>query len=342
RTRQETKAYLPLAAAQVTAAGFPITASTGQASTIDGINYQYFSHPRTAIGRRYDGFFPSGGLKYSFTRNLQIIAAYSYTVSRPSYADLSGAYSISDVTNTITAPNPKLAPEYSNNYSVRTTYYFEPVGSFGIGAFQNDFKNYIQKSTVPGGQGAAAALGYTDPLYDPYAVTTSVNLPGTIQYRGATLEYSQALSFLPSPFNGFDVFANYTRTYTTIKLPDPSGLHSATPYNFGWLPGISPNVVNYGVNYHYSRFTVGVRARWTDKTPYSGTYNSYQKQNTKVDFEASYQITKNLSLYFSMRNVFNVRDYIYANNEPQQIQAAGARGIEYYGSSMYAGIKGKF
>ena len=337
RTRDEIKDLNPLSSSQVQAAGFPVT-SAGVASTIPGIQYQYFSRPRAARSANYNKIFPSASLKYEFTPHLQGLLGYSYTVTRPSYGDLSGAYTVDDTNMTIKLPNTYLKPEYANNYSARLTYYFEPVGDFGIGVFQNDFKNYQQQVTS---LGTASQFGFTDPIYDSYEVTTKQNIPGTVEYRGLTLEYTESLSFLPRPFNGFNVFANYTRLYYLVKLPDPSGLHSATPYNYGWLPGISPNTINYGISYHYNRITVGFKAQWTDRMGYTGTYNEWQKPRTKVDIDASYRLTANLTVFFYARNIFNVPDYDYVGTDSRHITSNG-RGIEYYGAYLYSGIKGSF
>jgi hypothetical protein len=155
-----------------------------------------------------------------------------------------------------------------------------------------------------------------------------------------TFEYSQALSFLPRPFNGFNVFTNYTRTYTMMKLPTEADYHAATPYNFAWLPGIAPNVINYGINYSYRRITLGVKARWTDRTGTTSTYNTWMAANTKVDLNTSFRITERMSLYLNARNVFNTPDHTFVGNNPQQI--CGGRSYEYYGAYWYAGIKGRF
>jgi len=338
RTRDEFKDFDPLGSAAVVAAGFPVTAATGVASTVPGMVYQYMSRPRVARSTNYSKVYPSGSVKYEISRNLQLLAGYSYTVTRPAYGDLTGAYSENDTTQEISGPNPKLKPQYANNYSARLSYYFEPVGSLGVGVFENDFKNFVQSSRQ---SGVAADFGFTDPIYANYTIIAKNNIPGQVVYRGATVEYFQGLSFLPKPFNTLTVFANYTRTYTKLELPNPALLNAATPYNFGWLPGISPNVINYGVSFRFKNLSTNLKAKWTDKTPYTSTYNTFQKQNTRVDVDLTYRLTDKVSLFLYSKNIFNVPDYNYANNNPQQI-ASNGRGIEYYGAYFYSGVKGRF
>jgi iron complex outermembrane receptor protein len=337
RTRDEKKDFDPLTSAQVAAAGFAI-GTNGQATTIPGMQYQYFTKPRAARSSSYGEFFPSGSLKYKVRPNLEVLAGYSYSITRPAYGDLSGTYSEDDTKAEISAPNPNLKPQFADNYSARVMYYFEPVGSFGVGVFENDFKNFVQNTRIPGG---AADAGFTDPFYASYTLVQKDNIDGKVRYRGATIEYSQALSFLPEPFKGLNVFANYTRTYTKVLPPDESLLHvSGNAYNFGWLPGIAPHVVNYGVSYKYKRASLGVRARWTADMPTTTTFNTYMQQNTKVDVSASFDVTPRLNLYVSTRNIFNVPDHTYIGTERQRI--GGGRSIEYYGTYVYVGVKGRF
>ncbi|HVU18245.1 MAG TPA: TonB-dependent receptor [Candidatus Didemnitutus sp.] len=352
RTREETKNFVQLPSSQVQAAGYPISTATGLATTIPGLQYQYLSQARATTSSFYNGLFPSASLKYSFTPKLIGLLGYSYTVTRPSYNDLAGVSTEDDTTSTIGLPNPLLKPEYANNYSARLTYYFEPVGTFGMGLFQNDFRNFITSQTLTGDAGAlalASALGYTGPQYADYAITTKINLPGSTVFRGATVEYSQALSMLPKPFDGLNVFANYTRLYAEVKVPNPAvNLHNPGPYNFGWVPGIAPNVVNYGFSWKIGRLTIGPNFRWTDRMSISSTYDSWRTQNTKIDLNASLRLTDHLSLYFYARNLFNVPDHDYTyfynskvNSTPMLLSSQG-QGIEYYGAYFYAGIKGEW
>ena len=332
RSMDEVKNFQSLPTSQVVAAGYPVT-TAGIASTIPGIQYQYFTLPRAATATRNGNYYPSASAKYSFTPNLLALFGYSYTVTRPSYNDIAGVTTIDDENQTINLPNTSLKPKTANNYSARLTYYFEPVGSLGLSGFENVFSNYSQTQTLPD---AAPQFGFTDPQYASYSVITKVNLPADVIYRGMTLEWSQGM---PRPLDHFHLFANFTRVYAEVTGVSKTVLEAATPYNYGWLPGVTPFVVNYGATYHFRRITLGASARWDDKEPYSGTYNVWQKQRTKVDAHASFALDDHLSLIFQGRNIFDVPDYDYLGT-PTHIFAG--RGIEYYGAYFYSGLKGTF
>ena len=99
-------------------------------------------------------------------------------------------------------------------------------------------------------------------------------------------------------------------------------------------------MINGGINYHYRRFAGGVRARWTADTGTTSTFNTWLQQTTKYDVNASYKLSDKVSLTFSARNITNVPDHTYVGTNRQQI--GGGRAIEYYGSYIYAGIRGRF
>lgn len=348
RTRDETKDFNSLPASQVIAAGYTVNTTSAAvsgipsqvANTIPGIQYQFFSAPRSAHSNHYDKIFPSGGVKFDLLTNLQLLLGYSYTVTRPAFGDLSGTYTENETTQEINAPNPLLKPQYSDNYSVRLMWYPSPREAtyYGVSVFENDIKNFTQTSRIPG---AASDYGFTDPIYDTYTVVTKTSLAGKVIYRGATVEFNQSLSFLPKPFDGLNLFANYTRTYTLMRVPDPTQLHvSGSPYNFGWIPGVAPHVINVGASFKYKRATVGVKAHWTADMPTTSTYNTWMQQNTKYDVNFNYRLNRTVELYFYSRNVTNVPDHTYVGTNRQRI--GGGRAFEYYGAYLYAGVKATF
>ncbi|MFM8336284.1 MAG: TonB-dependent receptor domain-containing protein, partial [Opitutaceae bacterium] len=128
RTGTDSLEFDPRTPAEVRTAGFPVTASTGVAATIPGVQFQYFSQPRVHRTGDYDNLFPSASLKHRLGRNLDFQIGYSSTIRRPTFRDIAGVWSIDDAGQSITAPNPRLKPERSRNLATRLAWYFEPVG----------------------------------------------------------------------------------------------------------------------------------------------------------------------------------------------------------------------
>jgi iron complex outermembrane recepter protein len=356
RTRDATKDFDAYTSAEIRAAGYtpnpppPPTGSpnppgfvtglpTGLANTIPGLAYQFQSRPLVERERDYAKIFPSAGLKYFITPNTQFLASYSYTITRPAYGDLAGTFTENDTALEINAPNPNLKPQYSNNYSLRLSQYFDKtVGALSVSVFENDVKSFIQTNRL---LGAAADFGYDDPQYSTWTVVTKTNSGGKLVYRGATAEYSQNLTFLPKPFNGIGVFANYTRLYTQLKVSDPSALTApGNPFNNGWVAGITPHKIAAGFTFKWRRFNSRVNAIWNADSTTTSTQNTYLQQNIKYDVSASYALTNRITAYFTSRNITNVPDITYIS--PNRQRFGGGRTYEYYGAYLYAGIRATF
>jgi iron complex outermembrane receptor protein len=116
-TKTDALEYNPRSAAEVRAAGFAET--SGRATTIPGLQYQYLSRPKIHREGGYDNWFPSASLKYKFSRNFDFHLGYSSTIRRPTIRDLAGVWSIDDDNLRVNAPNPRLQPETSDNFAAR-------------------------------------------------------------------------------------------------------------------------------------------------------------------------------------------------------------------------------
>ncbi len=256
----------------------------GRATTIPGLQYQYFSQPKIHRTGNYANFFPSGSAKFLLTDSLNLHLGYSSTIKRPTYRDLAGVWSINDTAQTVTAPNPGLKPETSQNYAARLAYYFEPVGQLSVSLFQNQVKDlHVSKTISP------QDFGYNgDDDLSSYRFVTTGNNTSRVQIRGMEIEYSQALSFLPGVFKRLNVRAAYTRNYAEIITVN-----------------LAPHQVSGGLSYSLGRFSTNVNATWSDDFPLSSTGLSYRRHRTNLDAGAGWRLTKNLSLSANVRNLLN-------------------------------------
>ncbi|WP_414664013.1 TonB-dependent receptor [Horticoccus sp. 23ND18S-11] len=303
-------------AADVRAAGFAVTAANGRATTIPGLTYQYMSRPKITRESSYDHLFPTASAKYAFAENLQAHFGYSSTISRPAIGNLGGVWVFNETAQTVNVPNPTLRPERSKNFSGRMAYYFEPVGSAAITAFQNDITDSVITDEFD-----AAYFGYgDDPTYASYRFVSVGNRPGTTRVRGFTLEYNQALSFLPGALKGLNVSASYTRTYA-------SALKAA----------MVPHMAGGTLSYRFRRLAFGASGKWTDATPMTSTgVITYRKARTMIDLNGSYQLSNRLGAFFQVRNLYNIPEYRY------QVDPSYILSHVLVGTFYTFGIKGVF
>lgn len=317
RTVTESKEVDALPAAAVRAAGFAVD-NTGRATTIPGMNYQFFTQPRAVRRGEYDHFHPSVSVKYNLLRNVIAQAGYSYTISRPPLTAISGAWTINETTQVITAPNPALLPELSDNYMARVAWYFEPVGSLSLTVSQNEISNFRQTRRVP-----ASEAGFVDdPEYADYEFSAPFNVAGLRRFRSMELAYSQALSFLPGALRGLNVNTSYTRTYANERRP-----------------GTSPHRVTGSLGYSYGRYTFRFGAVWTDDTPWTATETRWRRHGITSDFSGAVRLTKRISFFFQGRRIFNDSLRIFEGIDSPYDRPA-LQTYENYGSNWIFGFKG--
>lgn len=275
----------PLSAAEMKAAGYAVSATTGMATTVDGIKYQYESRPRIGRDGRYDYFFPSASAKFSIFRNTDLQFGYSRTIRRPDVSVLAGVWTVNETTQTVTAPNPGLTPEMSNNISVRLAQYFEPVGLVAINFFQNKLKGAFQTQEM-----TAAEFGYTGTEYADYLFRTTTTVgDGTIDIHGVEVEFNYSLDrLLPKPFKGLTLRGSYTYT----KPNEPIAL---TP----------ENTVTAALAYKTGPLRLYLNSVWTDDRPGTISSGTYDRARLDMNLSGSYAIKRGWQAFFAVRNLLN-------------------------------------
>ena len=104
--------------------------------------------------------------------------------------------------NTASSGNTHLKPTSATNYDFTTEYYTSYGGAIIASVFYKDVKDLILRKVVTDG----TVAGQGNVLFD---VTTYINAPTGHSY-GAELGTNQPFTFLPAPWDGFGLEANYT------------------------------------------------------------------------------------------------------------------------------------
>jgi len=103
---------------------------------------------------------------------------------------------------TASSQNPRLKPITADQFDISLEYYFADVGSFSIDVFHKQFNDYIQ-------------FGPSDETFTNNGVTRTVSVSQPYNGEGAKLQgfemaYQTYFDFLPAPFDGLGLQANYT------------------------------------------------------------------------------------------------------------------------------------
>lgn len=315
-TKGDALEFDPRTPAEVRAAGYTVTA--GRATTIPGLQYQYFSQPKLHRKGGFDNFFPSSSIKYKISDRLDAHLGYSRTIRRPTFRDVAGVWDVNDTTLRVNAPNPNLTPEISDNLSARVAYYFEPVGTLAANFFQNTVNGlFISSEMTP------AEYGYTGDLdLTGYTIVSTVSGANRTKIRGMEFEYSQSLSFLPRPFKGFNVRASYTQNQAEVLLPL-----------------LSERSAKAGLSYASRGFNLYGNLSWSDNIPTNAAGTTYRRHRTVVDAGGGYRISDRVNLFFALRNVFDVP---LLNMQKTGSVPAVVTGYQVMGTGISLGVRGTF
>ena len=272
---------------------------------------------------------------YNFNKNFKARLSYHSAITRADIANLvPGISAIDETLQTMTASNPALKAEKSDNYSAGIEYYFEPLGMFTASVFQSEVKN--RQATYTEKLGADGYLG--DKTYAYYTMNWRENLGNAIKYTGIEFDYSQQLSFLPGVLKNIGVSANYTN----VKYDDwafytgsPEAMANASlSYSWrGFYARINGNWLGKILNTPGRTYTLATNS-WAPAAPFA---TEYQADRLQCDLNFEYRLKPRVTLYVAIRNVFNEPSvYTYRDNKDDFMR------ILYTGAVWMCGVKGTF
>lgn len=287
-------------------------------------------NPTSRVFRSKKGYrsaFPSLHFRYAYNQNFLVRASYSTSMARPSIGQLTATTTVDYGTLSITQGNAGLKPQYSDNYDISLEYYLPPAGVLSLGAFHKEISDYILNTTTIVGSGAGNGF---DGNFAGYQLNTTTNAGGA-KVTGAEFNYVQSLPFLPMPWRGFSISANYTK------------LKSEGTYGSGVtvLRNYVPWTANLALSYTWKRFEVRVAGRM--QAPYLLNFNAdplarqYSDRGKTVDVNLQYVFRPWLKVYADVTNVFNYAPDVYTANVRSRVIIS-----EAFGTNLNLGISGRF
>jgi TonB-dependent receptor len=325
---------------------------------------------------------PSMNIQFLPTPELHLRLAASEGLNRPSFQQLNpqgslgptfyNAYSPTWITSVRGDPN--LKPETALQLDASAEYYFRKGGEVHLAAFYKKLSNYIGTEgvatsyllTTPTvlvpGNGVAAGdpnAPQTPPSVTPCPTPTVVgsacpqNLATVDQHYfnetqaasifGIEAGFQKYADFLPAPFNGLGIDANYT--YLNSKQPGARAFDmQGNPINNLPVTGLSKNTFNLQLMYDQGPLSLRVAYNWRSSflvttTAYqtSGQYNNlsnvadttngtdvigsgqliyyalpvFQYGSGQLDANVSYDLNKRLKVVFQVANLTKTTARLY-------------------------------
>ena len=233
--------------------------------------------PRVADVKQ-DYWLPSLNIKLALPNALQLRFAASKTITPPDIGLTRNYYNVAlDLTDTgisgpannvvsgnVTVGNPYLKPTQSFNLDASAEWYFAPVGSLTFALFYKELKDVATNTT--------SRIPFTNngATYD-VAVTTPGNSDKTAKVKGFEIAYQQFYDFLPKPFDGFGINANYSYIdskgvpQSTLSATDPdvgAGRVSTVDTSLLPLQGLSKHNVNFAGIYEKGPISARLAYNW--------------------------------------------------------------------------------
>lgn len=275
---------------------------------------------RTSASRSYTNFLPSLIGRYDFSSRVVGRASVTSTLARPKFLDASASRATED--DDVTQGNPKLKPYRSTNWDASMEFYPKSLGVITVGVFHKDIQDFIFSQVIAGG----APNGIN-------SLTTPLN-GDSAKVTGLEADFQQQFTFLPSPFDGFGIYANLTLTDSESIL---GGSRQGEKVPF---LNQSKKLGNLALSYEKYRFFARVslthRSRYLSLIGASTAGDQYVEDHSQIDISTNYKFSQRFTVYAEFLNVTN-EPYSAVYNVTK-----GMRKAEFYSWSANVGVKVSF
>ncbi len=275
----------------------------------------------------YTNVLPGVHFKYDVSNNTILRLAWTNTLARPNYVDLTPFTDVIEEDEEIFVGNPDLDPATSMNFDLMAEHYFESVGILSGGLFYksiNDF-TYVFISETEDDSFGADTEGFD--LFQPLNGDDA-------SIFGAEIAFQRQLDFLPGFAKNFSIYLNYTYLTSSANGIRNEDGDERTDID---LPNTAPNMFNGSLGYADKKFSARLSANFSDSYIDEIGGNDFEDRHYDtqffLDFNASYAINSNLRLYADLNNITNqpLRFFQGISDRTQQ--------VEFYSLRFTMGLK---
>mgnify|MGYP000577918291 CR=1 FL=1 len=272
----------------------------------------------------YTKTLPSLNMRFEFIPNTLVgRVAASKVMARAAPSQLALRRSIDVIGLTGSRGNPDLQPFEATAYDAGLEWYFGPESFISATYFRKEISSFIIN------QSAAETIDGT-----VYNITRPVNGVDDVTIDGLEIGGQYSLDFLPAPFDGLGVLANFTYQ----KDKGFKGVNQLTGEILPF-PGLSRKSYNASVYYEKDKVSVRASYNWRDDWLITatgrGNLPEFNKAFGSLDASASYDVTDKITVFVEGVNLTDEVRIEY--NAP-----ARRIGNETYGSRYFFGVRAKF
>jgi TonB-dependent receptor len=299
----------------------------GRIMTYDRFN-RFVSTVDTSVSTSYSNLFPSVNVSFDATSRITAGVAYSQTIHRHSYNLLAPFQFVSGQDTTIFKGNPNMSPLTSNNIDVYGNARLSATSVISASVFHKSLANFIslQRNRVTYREGDIAAFDYifeANPTFEEIEATE-------IQYRvgdesatiyGFEIALHHRFSYLPGPLTNLGLSGSYSYSSSDFENSRDEQLN---------LPGFSPQMANFSVDYSSRRLYANVTWQWAAETlvnlgeierpapsfdPENPVYlDEYSDGWNDVSLNLGVHLSQKVTLWANIYNVSGRDQVSYLNN----------------------------
>ncbi len=298
----------------------------------------------------YGRWFPMMHFRIRPAGFFDIRLAYTKSLSRPRLDWMIPKRRINANARVAYFGAPDLLPQISNNYDVFLSLYSNTIGLITVGGFYKKIDELIFERN---GHKILNALaeGY-DKALQGYVLDKPENNAYKTELKGVEIEWQTNLHWLPKPFDGIVINANYSHIWSETTFPRSFVVQEKIPvypfvktsvldtFRTGRMPDQANDIANISVGYDKGPFSVRASMLYQGNTLYSIgerlELDGFTADLLRFDVSGKITITRNLSFFLNFNNITNEPD------ESFQQASSYLTASEYYGWTTDIGIGYQF
>lgn len=279
----------------------------------------------TSATNSYNNWFPMVHLRIKPADWFDIRLAYTETLSRPRLDYQLPNVKVSGSGLTVDLGRPDLNPQLSTNYDAYLSIYGNRVGLFTVGAFYKSIDDLIY---LRGGHKIlnAEEEGYPE-QWQGFTLTQPENNPFETEVYGIEVEWQSNLKWLPSPFDGLVINANYSHIWSETTFPRSfveRKVIDEFPYvitnvidtfRTGKMPDQAADIANLSIGYDYEGFSGRISMLLHGETLTSvgdrPEFDGFSDTYIRWDLSLKYQFTDYIGIFWNFNNLTDEADESY-------------------------------
>ncbi len=301
-------------------------------------------------------WLPMVQAKYDIANWLDVRYAYTQTLARPAYSELSPHFNMDYAGLNVWGGNPDLRPAHAYNHDLIFTLHNNEIGLLSVGGFYKTIKDFTFSTQYALYKTAPPGLKTYDDLHiggktpqNKAIFYTFVNSPYLAYIKGIEFDFQTRFWYLPGFLNGLVFSINYTKIHSQATYPWRDSRTTLIPprtiktevldsTRTGRLIDQPNDILNARVGYDYKGFSIRLSFVFQgNSVSYVGAFaeqDGFTKDYFTIDASARQQLPwSGLEVYLDVNNLNG------ENNISAQKSIGGFTNEQNYGLTADLGIR---